>query len=503
MQLGSRLRRGALAAAVASIVVLVAADGVSGHSAYPAHLALSRSTPSEGAHLAAAPRTLKLTFTEQVELSVARLRLIGPSDVAVPITPLRQPDDSAQIILADVLGPLVGGVYRLEWQVVGTDGHPVRGTISYVVAPGATGLDDPARLATGARRDSTAPESNPVEDATHHDPTSMPSGGFFDAESAGYVGVRALQFIALLMVIGALAFGFVVLGMLRRTETNPAVVVSMRTRAAAVGFWAAIALFATVILRLYAQSLAMHGPDEALAPAYIAAMVAKTVWGWGWLLQVAGALLAIGGFALARRGRASGWMLAAVAGVMVALTPALSGHAVATPGLATPAVIADTLHVIGAAGWLGSLFFVLVVGIPVAARVEGNPGGASVARLVNAYSPTALIFAGLATITGIVAAWLHIGFTSALWTSDYGRVLLIKLAILAVVAAIGAYNWRRVKPALGDAAGTRQIQRSATTELAFGVFVVIVTAVLVATPPPRDDMDAGARSVDRGSLTRN
>jgi copper transport protein len=503
MQLESRLRRGALAAAVASIVVLVATDGASGHSASRAHLELSRSTPSEGAHLAAAPRTLKLTFTEPVELSIARLRLIGPSDAVVPITPLRQPDDSVQILIADVIGPLVGGVYRLEWQVAGTDGHPVRGTISYVVAPGATGLDDPARPGAATRGDRGAPAPDPGAEASSHDPTSMPSGEFFDAESTGYVVVRALQFIALLTVIGALTFGFVVLGMLRRTETDPAVVASMRTRAAAVGLWAAVALLVTAILRLYAQSLAMHGPDEALAPAYIAAMVAKTVWGWGWLLQATGAVLAITGFAMARRERSSGWLLSGVAGATLSLTPALSGHAAATPGLATLAVIADALHVIGAAGWLGSLCFVLVVGIPVALRLDGDRRGAAIARLVGAFSPTALMFAGLAALTGVFAAWLRIGFTTALWTSDYGRVLLIKLAILAVVAAIGVYNWRRVKPALGDDAGTRRMQRSATTELGVGVLVVIVTAVLVATPPPTADMGAEARLDNRAPATRD
>ena len=134
----------------------------------------------------------------------------------------------------------------------------------------------------------------------------------------------------------------------------------------------------------------------------------------------------------------------------------------------------------------------LAVGIPIAARLEADRRGAAVARLVSAFSPTALMFAGLAALTGVFAAWLHVGFTSALWTSDYGRLLLIKLAILAVVAAIGAYNWRRVKPALGDAAGTKRMQRSATMELGVGVLVVIVTAILVATPPPTDvDGDAG------------
>ncbi len=456
-----------------------------------AHLGLSRSTPSNGAHLAAAPREIRLTFTEAVEAAVARLRLIGPSGAEVPISALRQPGDSGRLLVADVRGQLEGGVYRIEWQVVGKDGHPVRGTIRYVVAPGATGLGDPAppepraSAATGA--DSTTPDTT----AVHHDPTALPSGRFFDAQSPGYVVVRALQFTALLIVIGVLTFAFVVLGLFRRAEPDPEIVASMRARSAAIGFWAAIALLVAAGLRLYTQSLAMHGSGEALDPLYVGAMVVKTVWGYGWLIQVAGALFAVVGFALARRGRSFGWVLAAAAGVALAVTPALSGHAASTPDFTVQAVVADTLHVIGAAGWLGSLLLVLIVGIPIAMRLGADRRGGTVARLVNAFSPTALAFAGLATLTGLFAAWLHIGFSSALWTSDYGRTLLIKLAILSVVLGTGAYNWLRVKPALGDDVGTGRMQRSATMELGVGVVVVIITAVLVATPPPME-MDGGA-----------
>lgn len=467
-----------------------------------AHLALRRSTPADGAHVAVAVRMLRLEFTEAVEVAVSRLRLIGPSGAEVPISPLWQPGDSAHIVLADVAGPLEGGVYRLEWQVVGKDGHPVRGTISYVVAPGATGLDDPARADPPPVGKAGASVTAPGQEASHHDPTSIPSGEGFGAESLGYVVVRALQFMTLLMVIGALTFDFVVLRLLRRTETDPDIVTSMRRHAARLGFWAAVALLVVAILRLYAQSLAMHGPGQALDSGIIASMISATVWGWGWLIQAAGALVAIAGFAMAQRGRASGWALGAVAGIALAIAPALSGHAVATPGFAAQAVAADALHVIGAAGWLGSLLFVLVVGIPVAMRLGSDRRGGAVARLVNAFSPTALLFAGLAALTGIFAAWLHIGFSSALWTSDYGRIVLIKVAILSAALGTGAYNWLRVKPSLGDEKGAQRVQRSATAELIVGVLVVIVTAVLVATPPPMD-MNGGANTAGDPACLRD
>ncbi|HSH46764.1 MAG TPA: CopD family protein, partial [Longimicrobiales bacterium] len=110
----------------------------------------------------------------------------------------------------------------------------------------------------------------------------------------------------------------------------------------------------------------------------------------------------------------------------------------------------------------------------------------AVAALVNAFSPIALVFAGLVVLTGALSAWLHLGTPSALWTSGYGRVLLAKLGAVGLVAAAGAYNWRRARPRLGDVPAARRLTRSATLELAIGALVLVITAVLVATPPPGD-----------------
>jgi putative copper export protein len=56
--------------------------------------------------------------------------------------------------------------------------------------------------------------------------------------------------------------------------------------------------------------------------------------------------------------------------------------------------------------------------------------------------------------------------------------------LFVCVALTGAYNWRRMLPALGDEAGARQIRRTASIELAIGAVVLAVTATLVVTPPP-------------------
>jgi putative copper export protein/methionine-rich copper-binding protein CopC len=491
-----------------------------------AHGALRRAVPASNARLSAAPRELRLTFTERVELSVARITLAGPGGAAVELAPLTAVADSANVIVTAIRGALAAGAYTVTWQIAGRDGHPVRGRYTFTVLPGASGL---AGSGATTRPDTAAPPGAPAVETTageagvtvtapgqapppaaHHPTSDVPAVGDFDAESPAYVAVRWLTYAALLVVLGAVAFRSAVLGLMRRArgKGSPAEGIASsgfapdaERRAAALGLWGALALLVAAAARLGAQSVAMHGAAEALDPSRIGAMLRHTVWGWGWLLQLGGAILASLGFAAARRRASSGtpvattggaWTAASLAALLLAFTPALSGHAAAAPRLTPLAVLSDGLHVLGAGGWLGSLLVVLAAGIPAAFALGAERRGAVVAALVNAFSPTALGFAIVVAATGVFAGWLHVGRLAALWGTGYGQLLLAKLAVLSLVAATGAYNWLRVRPALGDDAGAARIRRSATAELAVGVLVLLATAALVATPTPMDDAMASA-----------
>lgn len=464
-----------------------------------AHTGLRRSSPGKGAHLSTAPRELRLTFTEAVERPGARLTLVGPGGREVALGTLTVPPDSGRQLLAAITGPMQAGTYTVRWQITGRDGHPVRGEFVFVVAPGAAGttsvLDDTtvARSDTAGHGVHAAAGDSATRAATHHDPTSFPTrSGGFDAESPLFVAVRWLTYVALLGLVGAVAFRFVVLGLAaRRADASAdAVIPTAAERAAAIGLACSALLLAAAVLRLVAQSIALHGlTAEAFDPGMAASMLTGTVWGWGWLLQVAAGALALFGFARARRHERSGWGLAAAAGMLAAVSPALSGHAAAAPRLAGLAVAADALHVVGAAGWLGSLAVLLFAGVPAAMRLDDRQRGPAVASLVNAFSPTALGFAALVALTGLFAGWLHLGRVDALWGSEYGRLLLLKVGVLGIVALTGAWNWLKVRPALGDDTGTALLRRSAGVEVAIAVVVVAITAVLVATSPPVHEGD--------------
>ncbi len=441
-----------------------------------AHGVLKSSTPSNGSTVTTALTEIRLEFTEKPELAFTSIQLTGPDNLSVAF-------GSATItgttIVFPIQGLLVAGSYRLTWKTAGRDGHPVTGRIGFVVSESAVA---PA-IAPG----SSGPPASigpPVE--AHHDAMSMPGGGAFDAESPGYVVIRWAQFVALLILIGAFAFKYVVLGLLRRREPQSPLPAMVARRLESIVVYTAAMLVTIALVRLIAQSYAMHGENQSVVGAMIP-MMTGTTWGIGWIVQVVGCVLILAGLRIARATSKAGWGIAVIGVVLTASSPALSGHAASTPDVAPVAIVADALHIIGAGGWLGSLLFVIIVGIPAAMTLKADEKGNAISSLVNSFSPTALAFAGLAAATGVFAAWLHVGSIPGLWETKYGQTLLWKLGVLSIVAGTGAYNWLRVRPALGKPEGTRRLRYTARVELAVALVVVAITAVLVATPTTVDE----------------
>jgi putative copper export protein len=105
---------------------------------------------------------------------------------------------------------------------------------------------------------------------------------------------------------------------------------------------------------------------------------------------------------------------------------------------------------------------------------------------VNGFSPLALGCGLVVVLFGAITAWRHLGRLDALWTTPYGWALIAKLCTVAVVFALGAWNWRRQRPLLGSEAAAHAIRRSATAELVVAGLVLVITAVLVSLPAPAE-----------------
>ena len=457
-----------------------------------AHTRLKSSSPSAGAHLNVVPRQIRLDFSEVPELTFTTVQLVDPSGRSVRLSALAYAADSKRSVVATILGGMPPGDYTVVWQAASDDGHPVRDRFKFVVAQGSAGVGT-SGAESASSLDAGALHGSQMENTQHQDPVAMPEGNGFGADSFLYVLVRWALFTGLLLTIGAVAFRQLVLRFLRRKEDPDSPMLSdAERRAARIGRWAVGSLLVVLALRLFAQSVAMHGTSGMFDMSLVSAMLVKTLWGRGWLLQFVG--IGIAGFGFRKASTAAplsapsrqGWAIATIGVLVLVFTLGLAGHAAAAPKLAALTLLADGLHVLGGGGWLGSLAVVLLAGIPAAMALPEPERGPMIAELVNAFSPTALMFAGLVTATGVFAAWMHLGALPALWQTTYGRTLLIKLTLLSVMAFTGAYNWLRVKPALGQAESAALIRRSATVEVIVGIVVLLITAILVATPTAMD-----------------
>lgn len=445
-----------------------------------AHTKLSSSQPAAGDTVRGdSVREVRLRFTTRVSPEVTHLALLLGTDTIASGNLVTVDGTEGRVLALALQAALRPGAYVVHWRTAGADGHVIRGDFAFSVA------GDPA-VATLA-----PPDSAPVAaTALPGTPEAVDAGGSdTQSESATVlpVIVRWGGFLALLGMIGSAVFNLVVLRRLRGTPGAPDVVLDR----AAYGAWylaaGAAALSAlTLVLRLWQQATELYGGAEAFEGWRLVGLLNGTVWGLGWTLQALATVAFFVGLMVARapHGRSVGWMGAGAAAVLVSAVPAFSGHAAAVERLPALAIIADTLHVLGAGTWLGTLAALLAAGLPAAAFAPGGEGPTSFAAMVRGFSPVALVGAGLAAATGVISALFHVNTPAALFGTTYGRMLLVKLAMLAIVAAFGFYNWRRVLPTLGDAASAARLRRSARMEIAVGVGVVLVTAILVALPTP-------------------
>ncbi|MBA2626703.1 MAG: CopD family protein, partial [Gemmatimonadales bacterium] len=277
------------------------------------------------------------------------------------------------------------------------------------------------------------------------------------------------EFVGLFLAAGAVGFRYSSLRALARAddEHDRRIQNDAGVRAAVIGLFGAVITAALLAYDLPGLAERRH--------TTVAALVTTTFLP---AAQVALAILAIAGFALAAGRRRVGWGIAAVGVVAGQLRGALVGRWLQ---------LINPMHVLAAGLWIGTLFVLVAAGIGAVLRDEParERRGRLVADMVNAFSPLALGASGVLVLFGVITAWRHLKWLAALWTTPYGFALLAKLALVAIVFSLGAWNWKRQRPQLGTESAAVVLRRSATMELIAAAVVLAATAILVSLPSPR------------------
>jgi copper transport protein len=178
-----------------------------------------------------------------------------------------------------------------------------------------------------------------------------------------------------------------------------------------------------------------------------------------------------------------GFAAAGVCAAAAMLAHVAAGHAGATPGPFRPINIGvQWLHFFSIAVWLGGLAALLTAG----ARVEPDQETAAARR----FSTIAGVAIVVVAATGVLRAIDTVGTWDALISTDYGRLVIIKAALLAALAVFGGLNRYRVIPRMPAAAG--MLRRFGGAELAGAAIVLLFTGLLTGLAPARQTEEAVA-----------
>ncbi len=278
------------------------------------------------------------------------------------------------------------------------------------------------------------------------EPRPEPVLGASTPTGLGDVALRALYFVGLLVAAGATVFGLLARGLLGARLRRP--------------------LAGLLFAALVAAFVGASGLEATAVSGTRFALVTK-----------AAAVVALAGAAAAALAPAVPALLAAAGACSLALTaaPALAGHALDRDQPAVIAPLLDVAHTLAAAVWLGGLVAVIWV-LPRSSKDTWERRA-----VLRRFASTALLAVCAIALTGLGRALTELGSVEQLWSTSYGRALLVKTVLFLPLLAVGRVNRSLIEQR------SPLLTRSVATEIAVICAIVVVVAVLTQLRPGSEE----------------
>jgi copper resistance protein D len=173
--------------------------------------------------------------------------------------------------------------------------------------------------------------------------------------------------------------------------------------------------------------------------------------------------------------------IAAAAGLIALI--ALIGHAGATPGTAGDIHLAsDIVHLLATGAWLGGLPALAML-LAHARRSEDPTWRGFATGATRRFSWLGIVCVAALLASGIVNSWNLLGGPRDLVTTDYGRLVLLKIGLFLAMVGIAAANRFHFTPQLPTAGALRALQRNCLAETGLGLCVMLFVGVLGTLSP--------------------
>ena len=433
----------ALAAVVAALAFPALAAG---------HASVRHVTPTYGERLGASPPRVVVTFDQAVKAVPGSIEVRDASGRLVSRS-ARAGDDPRTVAAA--LRHLRRGAYTVRWHALAADGHVVSGVFTF----GVRTKPPPPTEAFGAGR-----------------PT--PSDHV----------VRWVYFLALALTLGGLGFRLLVLrGPLPSRVERRFYLVT--------GAGVVATLDAGIVAFLLRAEDALQLPFSRFLYGDLSPMANETRFGIAFIAMTLGfALVATFVFAAWLSDRTVLLWPAFALALGFASGLSLSGHSAADEGSSWLSALADWVHLTAASLWVGGLVQLAVCVWPAAPALRREA--------FLRFSRLAGVLVALLVAAGVYLSVLRLPAVADLWSESYGRVLLVKLALVGLALAWGAFHHFLARPALERGTGGRVVSglpRSLVGESAVGMAILLAAAVLVnSSPPAQPGSGSGATSSAEG-----
>ncbi len=492
-----------------------------------AHADLTSTDPANASTASTPVETITFTFSKASEAVPELFTITGP-DGPVGVSSVRAESDDT-VVVVEPERALTGGRYRVGWGIRAGDTHRMTGAISFTVDAAADAPASPTEPA--AAPSTTVPEApaNSVVPPTTIAATEIAAPPLVDADQTSTFDdaaavatpladrvatlLRGLLYLLMLVTIGGVVYlAAVHRGTRRESEGLVAIVrgaaIGVATLAVAAfvvqlavadnGAWTAVidpsawsdvvtgGMGPAALLRLLGGVAVVMfvGTSSTRLPSATAGDASEP----GAPVPVAsGGGAAPTGTVVRRRRRGTEQVRVASSPLVwlgvafLAASESFLGHTADTAP--RPAMlISDAVHLVAGGIWLGGALLLVVT-----LRRRRRASGTSVAPLVARYSWLAGWSVAAVALTGVVMGALILGDLSALISSTFGRLLLVKIALVVGLVAAGAYNRNVLLPELeagtDDGWAIGRLRASLSIELVLFVAVVVLTAVLVNANP--------------------
>jgi len=252
---------------------------------------------------------------------------------------------------------------------------------------------------------------------------------------------------------------------------------------------ATIVTLLSALLWLDLEAVIMgDGWDQAVDGETIASVLLETTFGHAWMWHLAFAALLLLALLLPVRQLRQG-RIVAIAGLSGGLVASLAwaGHAVMQPGVTR--VTVQVIHLLAAGLWLGSLPILLFL-LGRARRVNDRDWRNALRQLLPRYSRVGYVVVATILLTGSFNTSFLVGRPTALVTTEFGQVLLVKVGIVLLMVLVAGINRLRLVPDIRRSRSESEatptitaLARNVAVEQALGALAILAVSVLGMLPP--------------------